>query len=104
MAKAITDVVSGRLGLKATASEAYNVPRSTLQRRIKIYRINSKLERSFDKSNLNELLLFLRFLFQAIYFLIFLCFILLIVGWEKFQPVFCSIPFSSKPGFKRKIW
>lgn len=50
MAKAITEVVDGNVGLKA-AAKAYNVPRSTLQRRIKIYKVNSNLEMSIVKRN-----------------------------------------------------
>ncbi|CAD6221709.1 GSCOCG00011627001-RA-CDS, partial [Cotesia congregata] len=51
MAKAIQEVVNGTMGLK-TAAKSYNVPRSTLQRRIKVFKVNSDLESSIEKRSI----------------------------------------------------
>lgn len=52
MVKAIRSVVDGENGLKR-ASEAFGVPRSTLQRHIRIYRKNPDMELAIEKGEIN---------------------------------------------------
>lgn len=53
MAKAVESVVSGEMGY-SIAAKSYRVPRSTLRRRVKFYKLNSDMEYASSKGNYNK--------------------------------------------------
>lgn len=53
MTKAVESVVSGEMGY-GIAANSYRVPRSTLRRRVKFYKLNNDMDYALSKGNYNE--------------------------------------------------